>query len=348
MRSDGKHAKKQGSGISLFAKILLFVAVCVFLFLGGFVMWVFYGEEGDGKADTSQEQIPEEKKIIENVTVDVSKNWSVPNEAFKGSNGYGSFVSGNVKNKISLSKIFSEMGIDEDTNDPAEVWSLLSNQIMNRMEAVRLFVDGLYYEPSKKDSLSNGDRINVYIRSTEDPEEIEETAKIIINGLGEHKKVTVAGLTEKFTYGELAARKDLLDALVKTGKERVKKSKDGNKPEIFADEEKYNTEFTLYGMYFAQPQDKSCDDHMVLIYRIKSTYPDDNYVYWNKDGDLVFTYEMVHFSNINKETTVDDIKKGTVYDSFRYQDKASEVFQWYKDNLDDDTTYYLQQMSYQG
>ena len=101
-------------------------------------------------------------------------------------------------------------------------------------------------------------------------------------------------------------------------------------------------------MYFAQPQDKSCDDHMVLIYRIKSTYPDDNYIYWNKEGDLVFTYEMVHFENINKDTTVKDIKKRTKYDSFRYQDKASEVFQWYKDNLDSDTTYYLQTMPYQG
>ena len=46
--------------------------------------------------------------------------------------------------------------------------------------------------------------------------------------------------------------------------------------------------------------------------------------------------------------TITGAKKGTKYDSFRYQDKASEIFQWYKDNLDKDTTYYLQQMSYQG
>ncbi len=339
MRSDGKYYKKQSSGISLFAKILLVVAICVFLLLGGFIMWVLYGEEGDGKADTSQEAAPAETKKVESVTVDVSEDWSVPNSAFKGSNGYGSFVSGNVKNNTDIEKIISEMGIDENTKDPAE---------KNRIEALKQFIDGLYYEPDKKDSLSNGDKITIYIRSTEDPEEIEDTAKIIINGLGEHKKVTVAGLTEKFTYGELAGRKDLLDALVSEGKKKVRESTDGNKPKIFADEDKYDTELTLYGMYFAQPQDKSCDDHMVLIYRIKSTYPDDNYIYWNKEGDLVFTYEMVHFENINKDTTVKDIKKRTKYDSFRYQDKASEVFQWYKDNLDSDTTYYLQTMSYQG
>ena len=45
---------------------------------------------------------------------------------------------------------------------------------------------------------------------------------------------------------------------------------------------------------------------------------------------------------------VDDIKKNLVYDAFRYQDKASEIWTWYKDNLDENTTYYLQQMSYRG
>lgn len=337
MRSEGNHAKKTGSALGFFAKFLLVIAIIVALFIGGFILWVLYGEEGDGKAEDAPQTDTVETEEVTTVTVDVSKNWSVPNAAFKGSNGYGTFVSKNVKNKVSRSKIISEMGIDENTKDAGE---------KKRIETLKMFLDGLYYEADKTDNLSNGDTIDVYIRSTEDPAEIEENAKIVINGIGEHKKVTVAGLTEKFTYGELAQRKDLLDALVSAGKKKVKASDEGHHKEIFEDEEKYDTEFTLYGMYFAQPQDKSCDDDVVLIYRIKSTYPDDNYVYWNKDGDLVFTYEMCHFDNINKDTTVNDIKKGVKYDAFRYQDKASEVFQWYKENLDSSTTYYLQQMSY--
>lgn len=338
MRSDGRKVKEKGSGISFFAKFLLVVAIIVAMIIGGFILWVLYGEEGDGKADTSQQKTEKAEVQTEDVVVDVSKNWSVPNDAFKGTNGYGKFVSKKVKNNISRSKIFSEMGIDENTKDAAE---------KNRMEAVRMFLDGLYYEADKTQDLSNGDTVDVYIRSTEDPEEIEDTAHIIINGIGEHKKVTVAGLAEKFTYSELAQRQDLLDELVKRGKQKVRASGDGNHKYIFGEEEKYDTELTLYGLYFAQPQDRSCDDHIVLIYRLKSRYPDDKYVYWTKEGDWVFTYEMCHFEGINKDTTVDDIKKGVVYDSFRYQDKASEVFQWYKDNLDTDTTYYLQQMSYQ-
>ena len=135
----------------------------------------------------------------------MSKSWSVPNEAFAGSNGFGKFVSKNVKNTVNLSKIISEMGIDENTKDAAE---------KNRIETIRMFLDGLYYEADKTENLSNGDTIDVYIRSTEDPEEIENAATVIINGIGEHKKITVAGLVEKFTYGELAGRQDLLEAMV--------------------------------------------------------------------------------------------------------------------------------------
>lgn len=339
MRSQGKHVKKKKQGWSFFAKFILVMWILVALFLGGFVLWVFYGEEGDGRAENTPGNTAESEKKVESVTIDVSKNWSVTDKAFKGSNGYGKFVSKNVKNKVSLSKILSEMGIDENTKDKGE---------KNRIETVKMFLDGLYYESDKTENLSNGDEIEVYIRSTEDPEEIENSADVIINGIGEHKKVTVSGLTEKFSYGELAGRQDLLEAMVEAGKKAVKESDAGHHKEIFGDEKKYETEFTLYGLYFAQPQDRSADDHMVLIYRLKSKYPDDKYAYWSKEGDWVFTYEMVHCENVNKETTVDDIKKNTKYDSFRYQDKASEIFQWYKDNLDKDTTYYLQQMSYQG
>ena len=337
MRSEGSHAKKTGSAIGFFAKFLLVIAIMVALFIGGFVLWVLYGEEGDGQADNAPQDNGNPTEVAKVVTVDISKDWSVPNGAFKGSNGYGAFVSKNVKNGVSRSDILSEMGIEENTKDAGE---------QKRIDALNMFLDGIYYEADKTDQLSNGDTIDVYIRSTEDPAEIEESAGIEIKGVGEHKKVTVAGLAEKFTYGELAGRKDLLDALVSTGKQKVREADEGHHKEIFGDEEKYDTELILYGLYFAQPQDKSCNDDIVLIYRIKSTYPDKNYVYWNKDGDLVFTYEMCHFDNINKDTTVDDIKKGVKYDAFRYQDKASEAFQWYKENLDSSTTYYLQQMSY--
>lgn len=339
MRSDGKYNKKQRRGISFFAKFLIVVAVIVFLIIGGFVLWVFYGEEGDGKADTSAQKSTEETKTVKNATIDVSKKWSVPNSAFKGSNGYGKFVSKGVKNKINKTKLYADMGIDENTKEDSE---------KNRIEAVQRFLDGLYYEADKTENLSNGDTIKVYIRSTEDPAEIEDEANVIINGVGESKKVTVAGLLEKFSYNELAQRTDLLEALSEAAEEQVRKSKDGHHTEIFADEDKYNVELELYGIYFAQPQDRSCNDHAVVIYRLKSTYPDSDYVYWNKDGDLVFTYEMCHFENLNKETTAEDIRKGMKYDAFRYQDKASEIWTWYKENLDEDTTYYLQQMSYRG
>lgn len=338
MRSQGKHVKeKRSSGVKVFAIFLLVVTLMVALFIGGFVLWVFYGEDGDGKADTSKQKAPQETQEVKNVTVNVASDWSVPDKAFKGSNGYGKFVSKGVKNKIDRDVIYSSMGIDKKTKKESE---------KARIDAVKRFLDGLYYECDKTENLSNGDEVKVYIRSTEDPDEIEQEAKITINGIGEHKNVTVSGLTEKFSYGELAQRTDLLAALSEAAKKKVKESKDGNHEQIFADEDKYEVELTLYGIYFAQPQDRSCDDHMVVIYRLKSTYPDSNYVYWNKEGDVVFTYEMCHFENINKDTTVNDIKKGLVYDAFRYQDKASEIFTWYKENLDSDTTYYLQQMSY--
>ena len=338
MRSQGRQVKqKRNSGLRFFAIFLLIVALMIALFIGGFILWVFYGEEGDGKADTSKQATREETQEVKNVTVNVAASWSVPDKAFKGSNGYGKFVSKGVKNKIDKDVIFSSMGIDSKTKKESE---------KTRKEAVERFLDGLYYECDKTENLSNGDTVKVYIRSTEDPDEIEQEAKITINGVGEHKNVTVSGLTEKFSYSELAQRTDLLQALSETAAKKIRESDEGNKSKIFADEDRYEVEFTLYGIYFAQPQDKSCDDDVVVIYRLKSTYPDSNYGYWQKDGDLVITYEMCHYKDINKDTTVDDIKKGLVYDAFRYQDKASEIFSWYKDNLDTDTTYYLQQMSY--
>lgn len=340
MRSQGKHVKeKSESAVGFFAKFLLIVALVVALFIGGFVLWVFYGEDGDGKADTSKQATPQETKEEKNATVNVADHWSVPQKAFEGTNGYGKFVSKNVKNKIDRDVIYSSMGIDKKSKKESD---------QKRVDAVKRFLDGLYYECDKEKDLSNGDTVKVYIRSTEDPEEIEEEAEITINGVGEHKNVTVSGLTEKFTYNELANRTDLLQALSETAEKRVRESDDGNHTRIFADEDRYEVELDLYGIYFAQPQDRSYDDDIVVIYRLKSTYPDSNYSYWTKDGDVVFTYEMCHFNNINKDTTVDDIKKGLVYDAFRYQDRASEIWTWYKDNLDENTTYYLQQMSYRG
>ena len=340
MRSQARHEeKKKGSAVGFFAKLLLVIAILIALFIGGFVMWVFYGEDGDGKADKSNQPTTEETKEIKTATVDVSADWSVPDKAFKGSNGYGKFVSKGVKNKIDRDLIYSEMGIDPKTKDEGE---------KKRIEALQRFLDGLYYECDKTENLSNGDTVKVYIRSTEDPDDIEDEANITINGIGEHKNVTVSGLTEKFTYNELAARTDLMEALCETAEKKIRESDDGNHEQIFGNEEQYDVEFTLYGVYFAQPQDRSCDDHVVVIYRLKSTYPDSNYSYWTKDGDLVFTYEMCHFEDINKDTTAEDIRKGLTYDAFRYQDKASEIFSWYKENLDKDTTYYLQQMPYRG
>ena len=87
MRSDGRKVKEKGSGISFFAKFLLVVAIIVAMIIGGFILWVLYGEEGDGKADTSQQKTEKAEVQTEDVVVDVSKNWSVPNDAFKGTNG---------------------------------------------------------------------------------------------------------------------------------------------------------------------------------------------------------------------------------------------------------------------
>ena len=56
MRSEAKHVKKKKKerrGCSVIAWILFFIAVCVALVIGGCIMWIMYGEEGDGKADSS-------------------------------------------------------------------------------------------------------------------------------------------------------------------------------------------------------------------------------------------------------------------------------------------------------
>ena len=266
MRSQGKHVKeKSGSIVGFFAKFLLVVALAVALFIGGFVLWVFYGEDGDGKADTSKQATPQEVEEEKNAVVNVAANWSVPKAAFKGTNGYGKFVSKNVKNKIDRDVIYSSMGIDKKSKKDSD---------QKRVDAVKRFLDGLYYECDKEKNLTNGDTVKVYIRSTEDPEDIEDEAGITINGIGEHKNVTVSGLTEKFTYNELANRTDLLQALSETAEKKVRESEDGNHTKIFADEDRYEVELDLYGIYFAQPQDREYDDDIVVIYRLRSTYPD--------------------------------------------------------------------------
>ena len=95
MRSDGKHVKKKKkiSGLGIFAIFLLIVAIIIGMVIGGFILWVYYGEEGDGKADDSGATTTETVKKTESVTIDVSSSWSVPGKAFKGSIGYGKFVS---------------------------------------------------------------------------------------------------------------------------------------------------------------------------------------------------------------------------------------------------------------
>ena len=343
MRSEAKHVKekkvKERRGCSIFAWILFFIALCVALVIGGFIMWVMYGEEGDGKADSSTQTAEEEKKEIQTVTIDVSKKWTVPSKAFDGANGYGRFVSDNVKNSVNLSKIVSEMGIDENTEDAAE---------KNRIEAVERFLDGLYYECSKDEGLSNGDNVTVYIRSKEEPAEIESEANVIINGIGEHKDVTVSGLAAKLSYNEVNSRDDLKNASVKTAKKLIRNAKGGHHKEIFADEDKYDVRFEVYGVYLAKPYDPSRDDGIVVVMRLIHKYPDKKYIYWYKDGDDVYQYEMCHFMGLDSNTTVEDIEEEMRYDMFKYRNKVNDGFAWYRDEMDQKSKYYLQQLSYNG
>jgi len=342
MRSEAKHVKKKKKerrGCSVIAWILFFIAVCVALVIGGCIMWIMYGEEGDGKADSSTQTEEAEKKEIQTVTVDVSKKWSVPSEAFDGANGYGRFVSDNVKNKVSLSRVVSEMGIDENTKDAGE---------KKRIEAVERFLDGLYYECDKDEGLSNGDKVTVYIRSKEEPAEIESEANIVINGIGEHKNVTVSGLAVKLTYNEVNGRDDLINAAVKTAKKLIKKADGGHHKKIFADEEKYDVRLEVYGVYLAKPYDPSRDDGIVVIMRLIHKYPDKKYIYWSKEGDDVYQYEMCHFMGLDSNTTVEDIENEMLYDMFKYRNKVNDGFTWYRESMDQKSKYYLQQLSYNG
>lgn len=341
MRSDGKHVKKKKQkekrGCGIFAWILFIIALCVALTIGGFILWVLYGEEGDGKADTSTEQETQEEKQQQTVTVDVSKKWSVPNEAFQGSNGYGRFASDNVKNKVSVSRVASDMGIDEKTKDPAE---------KKRLDAVERFLDGLYYESDKDEKLSNGDEITVYIRSKEDPAEIEDEANIVIHGIGEHKNVTVAGLAVKLTYNEVNGREDLIEAAVAAAKSKIKSAEGGHHGKIFGNEEKYDVRMNVYGVYLLKCSDPSRDDGIMVCMRLIHKYPDNKYIYWTKEGDDVYQYEMCHFMGLDSNTTAKDIKKGMKYDMYKYQNKVTEGFNWYRNDLEDKATYSMQQLSY--
>ncbi len=343
MRSEGKHVKekevRERRGCSIFAWILFIIALGVALFIGGFIMWVLYGEEGDGKADTAPQSEAEEVEQVKTVTVDVSKKWSVPDEAFRGTNGYGRFASDYVKNKVDKSTIISEMGIDAKTKDEGE---------KKRIEALERFLDGLYYESDKDEGLSNGDKITVYIRSKEEPAEIESEANIIINGIGEHKNVTVSGLATKLTYNEMNGRDDLIKAAVKAAKKKIKASKKGHHKQIFGDEEKYDVRFEVYGVYLAKPYDPSRDDAIVVVMRLIHKYPDKKYIYWRKEGDDVYQYEMCHYMGVDSNTTTDDIKEGMLYDMFKYRNKVDSGFKWYRETMDQKSKYYLQQLKYNG
>ncbi len=329
-----------GCGLGIFAGLVFFVALCVALVIGGFVLWVMYGEEGDGRADSAGQQTEAaEKKEIQTVTVDVSRKWSVPEKAFGGTNGYGRFISDNVKNKVSADKIASEMGIDEKTEDQGE---------KTRIEAVQRFLDGLYYESDKDEGLRNGDKITVYIRSKEEPDEIEREANIVIHGIGEHKSVTVKGLASKLSYNEVNEDKDLISAAVKAAKKEIKASKKGHHKKIFADEKKYDVRFEVYGVYLAKPYDPSRDDAIVVMMRLIHKYPDKKYVYWTKEGDDVYQYEMCHFMGLDSKTDEDDVKKGMIYDMYKYRNKVDDGFKWYRETMDQKSKYYLQQLSYAG
>ena len=356
MGSEGKHEKEKqkkskkekeeqeerrgcGCWLGAFAGFLIFVTLCVALVIGGAIMWIMYGEEGDGKADNPQQTEEVEKKQAQTATVNVAKKWSVPNEAFDGTNGYGRFVSDNVKNKINREKIISDMGIDEKDADPGE---------KKRIEALDRFLDGLYYECDKDERLSNGDKVTVYIRSREEPDEIEDEAGIIINGIGEHKNVTVDGLAVKLTYNEINGRDDLINAAVKAAKKKIKKADGGHHKKIFADKDKYDVRFEVYGVYVAKPYDPSRDDGLVVMMRLIHKYPDKKYVYWNKEGDDVYQYEMCHFMGLDSNTTAEDIEKGMQYDMFKYRNKVDEGFTWYREEMDQKSKYYLQQLTYNG
>lgn len=336
MRENSGKPRTEKQGISLAAKIIIAVAIIVALILIGFFMWVIYGEAPQDeekepvKKTEEQEEAPEKKALL-----DVSANWSVPVEAFTGSEGSGKFDSGKVKNDIDLQKLFEEMGVDEQSEDEGE---------LKRVKAVKRFIEGIKYTADKDKDLSNGDTIIVTIESTEDVDEIEDEAVIRIAGVGKTKEVTVSGLVEKFTVSELYGEQELLQTAKETAERRIRESQDGHKQEIFANEGTYDVQFSYYGTYIAKPQDDSCADSLIVLYRLTSTYPDSNYSRWTTDGDYVYTYEMTHFEGLNKSTTPDDIRTGLKYDSFRYENLANEVFDYYRQGLDKSTTYTVQQI----
>lgn len=320
--------------ISVLGVIVVILAMIVVLTLGGFFLWVMYGNDSDKGKDRSQTSSQQTQKQ-ETAVLNVAADWSVPRAAFQGSNGSGVFVETKVQNSIDTQMLYENMGIYEDSK---------SDDDKDRIKAVKRFIKGLYYEADIDSGLSNGDTVVVTINSKEDVGEIESEAGIEIKGVGESKEVTVSGLVDKLSVNEMYGRQDLIQAAKEAAESAVRSSTEGNHKEIFQQESKYRVSLQYYGTYFAEPENDAAPDSLIVIYRMTSIYPDRNYSRWTKDGDYVYTYEMAHFEGVNKETTADDVKNGMKYDTYMYDDQAYDVLQWYKENTNADTGYTIQKI----
>jgi hypothetical protein len=135
---------------------------------------------------------------------------------------------------------------------------------------------------------------------------------------------------------------------VKAAKKRIKESRKGHHKVLFANEEKYDVRFDVYGVYVAKPYDPSRDDAIVVVMRLIHKYPDDRYIYWNKEGDDVYQYEMCHFMGLDSNTTEEEIKEGMKYDMYKFRNKVDSGYKWYREEMDQKSKYYLQQLTYNG
>ena len=332
MRSEGKN--KHNLAVSVPAAIVIVLALVVIITITAFLLWVMYGNDKDkGKEENASTGTGTEQ--VETAKLDVSADWSIPKKAFRGGNGSGRFVQKRVKNNIDTQMLFENMGVDEETATGKE---------KQRVNAVKRFIKGLYYDADVDRDLSNGDTIIVTIKSKENEVETEKAAGIEIEGVGASKEVTVSGLAEKLTVNDMYSRSDLLQAAKETAEEVIRNSEEGDLKEIFGNESRYNVSFQYYGTYFAKAENDDADDALIVLYRLSSTYPDSGYYAWNSDGDYVNTYQMTHFSGVNKDTSVSDIESGMKYDSFRYENEANDVLEYYRQNLDPSSTYTVQQI----
>ena len=49
---------------------------------------------------------------------------------------------------------------------------------------------------------------------------------------------------------------------------------------------------------------------------------------------------------LDSNTTAEDIEEGMMYDMYKFQNNVSKGFDWYREDMDQKSKYYLQQLTY--